>query len=531
MSSPAAAIRAPEYSETERRLITLTVALGSISIILTTTIINVVIPIIMGAFGVGQDKAQWLTTGNIAAMTTSMLLSDWFVRRLGRRWTYIAALGLFMTGSIVAGNATSYDMLIFGRVVQGISAGVSQPLAMGTLFTISPAGRQGRAMGMFGMIVVFGPSLGPFIGGLAADAFSWRYVFFVPLPFTALAAMMALLFMPTRAPGDAPRPAFDWIGYALLVTFVMCLLIGLSSGLQDGWYSDRILSLFAASAIALATFIGWELTRREPLLNLRLFTVPSYAAAVTVSFAIGAGLMGTLYLVPIFVQLVQGYTPTKAGLLQMPAGLVMAMMMPLAGRIVDRGLAPLLYIGGLSLAAFSGVLMTGAHIDTAFWVFAGWLIMNRLGQSMIFTSLNTTSLQSLPPHLVGQGAGANNFIRSIGGAFGVNILAITVEQQTQTYRQVLLGTQNAGNPQTLEFLDEVRELLGTAGLPETLQDPMALYYLNQTVLHQANMLAFRDGFMLYALVMMVAIIPALFVKRRRREGAAMPRGAAAAPGD
>lgn len=530
MSSPAAAIPAPEYTSAQRWLITLTLAIGSIATILTSTIVNVTVPTIMGAFGVGQDQAQWLATGNVAAMTSSMLLADWFIRRLGRRATYVGSMVVFVAGSVIGGTANSYDMLILGRVLQGAAAGITQPLAMGTLFAIFPPGERGRAMGIFGMIIVLGPSIGPFVGGLTIDTFDWRTVFYVPLPVVVIASMMALVFIPGRG-SDTRRMRFDWIGYALLVSFVMCLLVGLSNGPRDGWWSDSIVTLFALSGASFLGFIGWESWHREPLVNLHLFLHLRFVGAMIVSFIFGAGLLGTLYLVPIFVQVVQGYTPTKSGLMQIPAGMMMAVAMPITGRLVDRGLGQWLTVGGLLMAAYSGILMTGAHIDTAFWVFVGWVVMSRVGQSMMFTSLSTTSLQVLPPHLVGQAPGVANFIRSIGGAFGVNILAITVERQTQTYRQILMATQNTGNPETLVYLEKVRRLLEQAGLPDTVREPAGFYYLSDAILHQANMLAFRDAFMIYAIAMMVGLVPALFLnKGARRERPGRP-GAAQQPAE
>ncbi|MDP6430520.1 MAG: DHA2 family efflux MFS transporter permease subunit [Rhodospirillales bacterium] len=502
----------PEFGAGQRNFITGALALGSISAILTSTVINVVIPDIMGAFGVGQDKAQWLTTGHLAATTSSMLLTDWFIRRLGRDNTYFLAMAVFIAGSVIGGVAATFDQLIVGRVLQGIGAGISQPLAMGTLFMIFPRDQRGRAMGIYGMIIILGPAFGPFVGGLTADALSWRWVYFVPIPFSAVAGILGLFLLPGRD-AEAARPPFDWIGYTLLIVFIPSFLVALTNGAEDGWYSDQILSLFAIAGISFVGFILWQLYTPKRLLDLNLFTYPRFAMAAIISFLFGAGMFGIMYLVPIFSQLVQGYTPTKAGLLQMPAGFMMALAMPLAGRLVDKGWSSSMFIGGLSLTAFSGVLMTDAHIETAFWVFAGWLIMNRVGQAVIFTTMATASLAALPPHLVGQGPGVMNFVRSIGSVFGVNVMALYVEQRLQTYRQILAGSQNAGNPETLEYLETVRRLLEQAGLAETIREPAAFFYLNQAIYQQANMLAFRDGFMFFAILTAAGLIPAIILSR------------------
>ncbi|NQV54859.1 MAG: DHA2 family efflux MFS transporter permease subunit [Rhodospirillales bacterium] len=513
MSSPAAKPNpAPEYSIARRNLITGALALGSISSILTATVINVVIPDIMGAFGVGQDKAQWLTTGHLAATTSSMLVADFLIRRLGRNNTYILAVALFIIGSVVGGVAPNFDQLIFGRVLQGMGVGITQPLAMGTLFMIFPPEQRGRAMGIYGMIIILGPAFGPFVGGVTADALNWRWVYFVPVPFSLTAGILGYFLLPGRNP-KIERPPFDWPGYIFIVIFIPSFLIALTNGAAEGWLSRQIISLFALSFVTFAAFIAWQFYTPKRLLDLSLFTYPRFAMAAIISFLFGAGMFGMMYLVPIFVQVVQGYTPTKAGLLQMPAGILMALAMPVAGRLVDKGWVSWLFIGGLSLSVFSGILMTNAHVETAFWMFAGWLALNRVGQAMVFTPMSTTSLSALPPHLIGQGPGVMNFTRSIGSVFGVNIMALFVEQRWQTYRQVMTASQNAGNPETLEYLETMRRVLEQAGLSENLAEPASFYFLSQAIMKQANMFAFRDGFMMFAIMMVLALIPAVILSR------------------
>lgn len=503
---------ASDISVAHRNAITAALALGSIASILTATVVNVVIPDIMGAYGVGQDKAQWLTTGHLAATTSSMLLSDWFIRRVGRGNTYFLAIVLFIAGSIVGGTAASFDQLIFGRVMQGAGVGITQPLAMGTLFMIYPSNQRGRAMGIYGMIIILGPAFGPFIGGLTADALSWRWVFYVPIPVSAMAGIAGLFLLPGRD-AEAARPPFDWIGYILMIVFIPAFLVALTNGASDGWYSDNILSMFAIAGVSFTGFVFWQLYTPKRLLDLKLFSYPRFAMAAIISFLFGASMFGIMYIVPIFSQIVQGYTPTKAGLLQMPAGIAMAIAMPITGYFVDKGYATWMFIIGLSVTAFAGLLMTGAHIDTAFWVFAGWLVLHRFGQAMVFTPMSTASLAALPANLVGQGPGVMNFVRSMGSVFGVNVMAIFVEQRLQMYRQLLTARQNAGNPETLEYLETMRRLLEQAGIADSVREPAAFFYLNQTVYAQANMLAFRDGFMLFAILMLLGLIPAIILSR------------------
>src|SRR5215210_1242931 len=221
--------------------------LGTISAVLTTTTVNVAIPDIMGAFGIGQDRAQWLSTGNLAAMTVGMLLNAWLINRYGQRRTFMTALSIFIGALLVAGAAPNETVLIGCRIVQGAIAGVLQPLSMYTLFRVFPPHQRGTAMGFFGMSVILGPALGPTLGGVMIEHFNWRYIFFVAVPVAALGMLLGSIFMPPRE--DTPRARFDFPGFMLLTLALACLLTGLSNGQREGWHSDYILSLLTLSAV------------------------------------------------------------------------------------------------------------------------------------------------------------------------------------------------------------------------------------------------------------------------------------------
>ena len=479
--------------------------------ILTVTIINVAIPDIMGAFGIGQDKAQWLSSGYLAATTSAMLAADWCIRRIGRRVTYLLAMAVFVAGSMIGGTATNIDVLIFGRVLQGAAAGIIQPLAMLTMFQIFPPEERGKAMGIYGLGVILAPAVGPYVGGLAVDAFSWRYVMYIPVPFCLCASVFAVFALPLKEP-QTDTIRFDWLGFSFLLVFIVCLMIGLTNGPREGWHSDEIVTYMIASVVGFAGFVIWELSTSDPLLDLRMFASFRFCAGAFVSFVFGVTLFGSLYIIPLFVQLVQDYTPTRSGLLQIPAGLAMAVAFPIVGRLSDLGGSRSFMVAGLLMLGYSSFLMVGADKDTSFWVFGGWLILSRLGLALVFPPLSAASLRVLPPALTSQGSGAINFFRTLGGAFGVNYLAISTDQRSVLYQSRLGPSQSEGNATTMEYLELLRQLLENAGLAETVREPIALFYLGQVVAKQSLMLAYRDGFLLLAIAGFVAILPTLFVR-------------------
>ncbi len=522
-----------KYGPVYRAYATATVMIATVSVVLSTTIVNVAIPDVMGAFGISAVQAQWLSTGFLAAMTATMLLGDWADRAFGLRLSLNVALAVFIVGSVLGGIAPNESVLTLARVVQGAAAGVVQPLSMILLFRVFPPEKRGAAMGIFGIGVVLAPALGPWIGGLLIDAFDWRWVFYLGLPPGIAAIVLANLFVPGRD-ATGPRPGFDWTGLGLLVIFLASLLNALTNAQRLGWSSDPILLQFAVAAAAATGFVMWELRTSKPMLDLRLFRNVPFASAAIVAFIMGAGLFGSTYLVPLFVQTIQGFTPTQAGLLLMPSGFVLVLVFPLAGRLSDKLPAALLIGGGMALFAWSSWLSAAVEINTGFWTLAWWTILSRVGLGFVFPAISAGPLKTLPRDLIGQGSGAINFIRQLGGAFGVNLLSVFMERRTMLHADALAATQTSDNPATMTFLREVGSLLHGTGLPDSQVAAAAAQFLGRTVVIQANTAAFRDGFLVVTLIFLIALIPTAimhYASVRTPSPAAVPPLAGSGAGD
>jgi EmrB/QacA subfamily drug resistance transporter len=494
------------YGPAYRWFATVTAMLSASAVVLSATIVNVAIPGIMGAFAIGQIEAQWVSTAFLAAVTATMLLADWLERAFGLRAAMTGSLVVFAAGSALGATAPNEIVLTLARVIQGAATGAVQPLAMIIMFRVYPPERRGAAMGVFGIGIVLAPAIGPWIGGLLVDAFNWRYVLYLGVPFACIAIVLAQLFLPVRTQ-TGPRPRFDWIGLLLLCTFLGFALNALTDAQRRGWSSDAILVQSAIAALAAAGFVLRERYAAHPLLDLRLFTVLPFAAASLVSFVMGAGLFGSIYLLPLFVQTIQGLSATDAGLMLMPAGFVLCMVFPVAGRASDR-MSPGIPIGiGLSIFALSTWLTADLDIDSAFWTLAWLTALSRLGLGMIFPPLTAGSLRVLPRELIAQGSGAINFVRQMGGAFGVNLLAIFLERRTALHADALAATQSHDNATSAEFVARAVQLLRAAGLPDFQQVPAALAFLGEAVLAQASTLAFRDGFLVVTAIFVAALLP------------------------
>ncbi|GGC37941.1 EmrB/QacA family drug resistance transporter [Siccirubricoccus deserti] len=503
------------FGPSYRWLVTITAIIGTLSTILASTIVNVALPDVMGAFGIGQDHAQLLSTGFLAAVTGTMLLNAWFTESFGYRATYAGAVVIFLTGSVVSGFAPNEGLLILGRILQGASAGMMQPLGTQIIFQVFPPEKRGSAMGIAAVGIVLAPALGPTLGGVMVDNYGWRSVFFLSVPPALIGVALAMVFMPDRAE-DGPRRRFDAPGFALLLVALLALFTGLSSGQREGWGSNRVLVELGLAGLAAALFLGWEMRTPAPLMNPRVFANRGFAAAFAVALVYGASIFGTTYLIPLFVQTIQGYTATRAGLVLMPAGLIMVVVFPIAGRLADRIPVWQPVVAGLLLFALSCWLLRGVDTDTPFWTMALWIMVGRIGLGLTMPSMNAGALRALPPRFLGQGAGGINFARQFGGALGVNLLSVVLEQHTELHAQSLTPTQNPGNSGTQEFLRLTQGLLAQDGVPETERLAGAYNFLSRTLQAQSSMLAFRDSFLWVSIACALAVLPALATRRRAK---------------
>ncbi len=523
-----------QYGSNYRLFAVATAMLGTLSTLLPATIVNVVIPEIMGAYGIGQDKAQWLATGFLAASTITMLTNSWMVHSFGVRFTFVSMICIFSVGSVAGMFAPNEDALIAVRIFQGAAAGVITPLTMLIMFQVFPPEQRGRAMGIFAMGTVMAPALGPSLGGLVIDNLGWRYIFFLELPLLFAAIVMGSLFL-TKRDATGPREKFDWAGLILVTIFVTALLVGLTKGQELGWHENFVLACLISSGVSFVLFLAWELYNPQPLLQLRVFLQPSFAPAALVMFVFGAGLYGSTYLTPLFLQTVQGTTALSAGLMLMAPGLIMVFVFPAAGAMSDRISPKIPIIAGLTIFSISCYLLTGLDLDTPFLTITIWVMIGRVGLGMIMPSVNAASMGGVPLHMISQASGVNNFIRQLGGAFGTNFISIILSQRTNFFLEAMTATQTAANTASLELLDRLGGMFDMAGLSELTQQDVALFYLGRMMYSQAYMLAFRDGFLILTWVFVLTMIPAFMLRKRHIPGvtpapmAASPKPAAPMP--
>ena len=497
-----------------------TITLANVATLMASTIINVAIPEIMGTFGIGQDRAQWLATAFLASSTVTMLLNSWLLQWFGPRLTVVGAMLMFMAGSLVGGLSPNTELLTAARVLQGAATGVITPMAMSMVFVLFPPGKQGLVLGASAVGIVLAPAIGPALGGYLIDTLNWRYVYFLGVPFSLLVVPMALYFVPERDP-KLPRPPLDWQGLVLVSLAITSLLVVFSNGQREGWRSDFVLGWLAVAIASGVAFVRWERLSPHPLLDLRVFRLYKFAIVCSLSFVFGAGLYGSTYLLPLFLQIGQRLTPTDSGLMMLPAAVAMGCMFPISGRLADRIDQRILLATGFLVMAWSSLLMVRADPDTGWWTLAWWVVIGRLGIGIMGPCLNLAAIQGLPLHLLQQGAGVTNFIRQLGGAFGVNLLSVLLDYRTTFHRDVLMATQTWGHSDTFDSLREIELALRPAGLTFWEQRYSAFGVLGDVVQRQAFVSAYQDCFQVLCLLFLSTMVPLAMLRRRHMR---TPRG-------
>ena len=411
----------------------LTVMVGTMSSIMASTIINVAVPDISRVFHLGQERAQWLSAGFMAAMTLSMLTTPWLLARFGYRRTYVGAVMLLLAGGVVGGSSPWFGLVLSMRVVEGLAAGVLQPIPAIIVMRAFEPYERGRAMGVFGFGVVLAPALGPSVGGVLVEWFGWRSIFFVVVPFCVAAVLLARRFLPVNGPGDSPPSRdgarLDWRGLVLIAVVVLSLL----NGMVELHSADKLagLALLAVSAAALIGFVVYQRRALHPLMELRLFEHKAFAMGSVVAFIYGMALFGSTYLVPVFMQLALKLPPSQAGAVLLPAGFVLALTIPVASRFVDRVPVNRIVATGLLLLAASFLLMVTVGPATALVWITLWAVVGRVGLGCVLPSLNLGSMRGLPDGFISHGASTINFMRQLGGAVGISLVGIVLEWRLQ----------------------------------------------------------------------------------------------------
>ncbi|MDD9924214.1 MAG: MFS transporter, partial [Rhodospirillaceae bacterium] len=378
---------------------------------------------------------------------------------------------------------------------------------------VFPADRRGFARGIYSMGLVLAIAVGPPVGGLALEVLNWRYIFWLPLPLLLFSVPFGMIFMPSvRKRGGQP---FDWLGYALIVVTLFCIMTVLTDGPSKGWTSDYILILIMVGAVCGIGFVKSQRRPGETLIDIALFKNRHFVIVLFITFFSGIGNFCTTYAFPVFTQLVQGLTPLDAGFSLVPGMMLAVCLVPFTGALADKLEPGKAMMFGLLILGIGTLPMAWADVNTSLFVVMVYGAIGRFGTTFVQPFLMNTALRTLPSTKLNAGAGTVNFVRQTGGSLGTNAWVVFVDQRTFYHSDGFAVTQDASNAASRELITAITRLLNEAGVAQAVQQPGAFHYLGEVIYAQGITRAFQDGFMLLAVAYLIAVIPAWVLSRTK----------------
>ncbi|QIG99460.2 DHA2 family efflux MFS transporter permease subunit [Bradyrhizobium sp. 6(2017)] len=505
-------------------LIAIVVALASFMEVLDSTIANVALPYIAGGMGVSEDEASWVVTSYLVSNAIILTASSFLARMLGRKRFFLICLGIFTVSSILCGFASSLNALLLFRILQGLGGGGMVPVAQSILADAFPPAKRGQAFAVFGIAVVVAPVVGPTLGGWLSDNLSWHWCFLINAPVGAFATILiaAVLQEPAKkAKPQRQEAGFDVIGFALVATFLGALEVMLDRGLEDDWFaSSFIVTSAVICGAAFVLMIPWEMTRRNPMIDLRMVATRQFGACFLVMLATGAILLATTQFLPQLVQQDFGYTATWAGLVLSPGGLVTMAMMFVVGRLAAKVQPKYLIVLGALVIAASMYSMTNVYGDLGFWFMARSRMLIGVGLPLIFVPIMAASYDGIPPDKTDQASALINAARNTGGSIGVSIVSNVLTHRQQFHQSRLVEQVTPSSPQYQDTLHQVTDFFVAQGNSLAQAHQQAIQWIGQQVQTQASFLSYMDAFWVLMLISLSAIPLALTLRKVKLGGPA-----------
>jgi MFS transporter, DHA2 family, multidrug resistance protein len=507
-------------------LVTAAISLGTLMGTIDISIVNVALPHVQATFGVAVTEAAWITTAYLVALVVILPLTGWLGAAFGRKRVYQLGLVVFTGASFLAGLAPSLPTLIAARALQGLGAGVLGPMEQSILRETFPPKQQGLATGLYGMVLLVGPTIGPLLGGWITDSYTWRWIFFINLPVGLLASAMVALII-----REAPRirtqpPRFDLIGIGLMTAGLSSLVVVLEQGNRWDWFDSPLvwgLALTAGSSLLL--FVFWELVGTEtPAVDLRILGGRAFDAAWVSVGIVGFGLFGGLVLMSLFLQQALGYTAMQTGLNFFPRGLISMTMSPIGG-IVAGLLGPRFVVGpGLFLAGAAMALMSRWTLDAGSLQILAPMMLLGFAFPLMIVPLFASALNSVERSKAIGAAGLLNLMVQLGGSFGTAIITTMLERGTTLYHARLIEQARPDHPAWAEATRQMTALMMRGGSDATAGQQQALAVLDRVITGQAAVLSFEHAFQVIALLFFAGLLAMPFLpgKGRPAPGAAAP---------
>jgi DHA2 family multidrug resistance protein len=502
-SGPAAA-EPPPLQGAQLLLLSIAIAASTFMEILDTTIVNVSVPAIAGSLGVSPSEATWTVSSYALAAAIVQPLTGWLGRRFGEVHTFVVSMLLFVATSAACGLAPNMTVLVAGRLLQGLVSGPMVALAQALLLRNYPATKRGTALAIWGMVVVVAPICGPVLGGWITDNLSWPWLFYINVPIGLLAAGVSWALLHKRESQRVHVPV-DVVGIVLLFIGVGALQFMLDNGNEHDWFNSPMILTAAIVAVVCITYlVAWELTDRQPIIDVHLFQIRNFTVAAVLTFCAFFSFMGATILFPLWLETTVGYTATWAGLSMAPFGLMMLILMPILGRNAPRLNKRVTVTVGFVIISISMLWMTRFSEHSSFWQLTLPRMLLGAGMPFFFLPLNMILMSRIPPDHFASASGLWGFLRTVAGSVSTAVSVLIWNRRMDYHHAVLAEHVNSAAP----GWTALHGSLAQAGMPERTIHAIA----ESTVAQQASTLAINDTYLIYACII-ICLIPVLWLAR------------------
>jgi len=502
-----------------RVIITVTAILCALLEIVDTTIVNVALNDMRGNLGATMTEVGWVITAYAIGNVIVVPMTSWLSQQFGRRNYFAASIILFTVCSFLCGNANGIWELVLFRFLQGVGGGALLVTSQTIITESYPVEKRGMAQAIYGLGVIIGPTLGPPLGGYIVDNFSWPYIFYINIPIGVIATLLTLQFVRSPKYGEKKTASeVDWTGIALLAIAVGSLQYILERGHDDDWFSSSNIIILTVTAILGFFFFIWrELSAKNPIVDLRVLKNGNLRIGTILSFLLGFGLYGSTFIIPLYTQATLGWTAQQSGALMIPAALTTAFMMPIIGRLLQKGI-PQQYLVAGGLAMFFVYSLWGYKIltpDTGAPDFFWMLIVRGFGLSLLFIPITTLSLSTLKGQEIGQGAAFTGMMRQLGGSFGVALITTFLATQNEAHRSDLVSKLDINNPVVQQRVQGLQHNFMARGMTPDVALKSGYQSLEYMVTKQAAVLSYMDVFLYLGILFLVCVPFVLMVKNKR----------------
>ncbi|MEK7308639.1 MAG: DHA2 family efflux MFS transporter permease subunit [Nitrospirota bacterium] len=495
-------------------LIALTVMLPTLIEIIDTSVVNVSLAHIRGSLSAGIDESTWTITSYLVSNAIIIPMTGWLSRFFGRKRYLIYSISLFTLSSLFCGSAWSLESLVFFRVLQGIGGGALQPISQSILFETFPRKQHGMAMAIFGIGIMFGPIIGPLLGGWITDNWSWHWIFFINIPIGIISILLVIFFIIDPPYMTRLKMKVDYWGLAFLSLGLGCLQIVLDKGEKEDWFSSNFITLLGIiSVVSLILFVIIEFFAEHPIVNLKTFKNLTFSAGNAVMFFAFFNLFGSIVLLPIYLQTLMGYTSTLAGMVLGPGGFATLIAMPIAGQLITK-INPKAVLGfGIIVAAYSTYLMSQFSLSADFNTIIWPRVVLGVGMGFIFIPLTTLTMSGIRKENMGNATAIFNLLRNLGGSFGVAFITTIIARRAQFHQNHLVEHLTPFDTAYQITSSQTSQFLQNRGFDAVTSQNAGLSAMYRQLLRHASMLSFNDAFYILSIFMICTLFLLFLIKR------------------